>query len=195
MKIRGVIFDMDGTITAPSIDFDGMREAAGIPVGTDILEYVTAATGTEADRLRAVMQRFEDVAAARSELNPGARELLDFLENRRLPTGLLTRNTRRSVDTVCRKLALRFDAIITREDGPHKPAPEPIWQMAGQWNLKPEEILMVGDYKWDMLCAHNAGARSVVLVNGSGLPDWAREANHVVHLLTEVIEIIEGKHR
>ena len=81
MIIRGVIFDMDGTITAPSIDFDGMRAAAGIPAGTDILEYVTAATGAEADRLRAVMQRFEDGAAARAELNPGARELLDFLEN------------------------------------------------------------------------------------------------------------------
>ena len=39
---------------------------------------------------------------------------------------------------------------------------------------------MVGDYKWDVLCAKNAGAPCVVLVNGGDVPDWAREADFII---------------
>ena len=53
-----------------------------------------------------------------------------ILARRRMPTALLTRNTRRSVDGVCRKLNLKFDIVVTREDGPYKPAPDPIWEIA-----------------------------------------------------------------
>jgi len=38
--IRGVIFDMDGTLTLPVIDFDGLRKALNIPRPKDILVEV-----------------------------------------------------------------------------------------------------------------------------------------------------------
>jgi len=82
--------------------------------------------------------------------------------------------------------------VFTREDGPHKPSPEPIWQMSRRWKLKHRELLMVGDYKWDVLCAQNAGIRSVVLLNGGPMPDWAREADYIVHRLSEVASIVKG---
>jgi phosphoglycolate phosphatase-like HAD superfamily hydrolase len=118
---------------------------------------------------------------------------LDELIRRKMPTALLTRNTRRSVDGVCRKLNLKFDITVTREDGPHKPAPEPIWEIARRWGAEPGEVLMVGDYKWDVLCAKNAGAPSAMLTNGEGVPDWAKDATYIITTLSEVIEIIEGK--
>ena len=88
---------------------------------------------------------------------------------------------------------LKFDITVTREDGPHKPAPEPIWEIARRWGAKPGEVLMVGDYKWDVLCAKNAGAPSAMLTNGESVPDWASDATYIITTLGEVIEIIEGK--
>jgi HAD superfamily hydrolase (TIGR01549 family) len=192
MKIRGVIFDMDGTITAPFLDFTKIKDEAAIG-DVDLLDYLAMATGAEYERLHAIMLKFEDAGAAGAELNHGARELLEDLARRGLPTALLTRNTRRSVDGVCRKLNLKFGIIVTRDDGPHKPAPEPIWEIARQWGVKPDEVLMVGDYKWDVLCAKNAGTPCALLTNGDGEPDWATDARYVITSLTEVIEIIEGK--
>ena len=192
MNIRGVIFDMDSTITAPVFDFAGMKAEANVG-DHDVLEYMLRATGAEQERIQRVMRKYEDAAAAKAKLNRGARTVLDALAERRIPMALLTRNSRRSVEGVCRKLDLRFDIVITRDDGPHKPAPDSILQIARRWDVPPREVLMVGDYKWDVLCAKNAGAPCVVLMNGGEIPDWAREANFVINRLTELIPIIEGK--
>jgi HAD superfamily hydrolase (TIGR01549 family) len=194
MKIQGVIFDMDGTITAPYFDFEKIKDEAGIG-DTDMLDYLRGATGAEYERVHAVLTKFEDAGATNAKLNRGARKLLSFLGRREMPIALLTRNTRRSVDNVCRKLNLKFDITVTREDGPHKPAPEPIWEIARGWGVNAGEVLMVGDYKWDVLCAKNAGAPCALLVNGSGEPEWAKDADFIITRLAEVIEIIEGKKR
>src|SRR5258707_9713507 len=80
---------------------------------------------------------------------------------------------------------------MSREEGPHKPAPEPVWEIASRWKLRPDDVLGVGDYKWDLMCAKNAGAPCALLINGSGLPEWGKDAEFVITRLTEVIEIIE----
>ncbi|MCG3147688.1 MAG: Phosphoglycolate phosphatase [Verrucomicrobiae bacterium] len=189
MAIRGVIFDMDGTITAPYLDFLRIKEEAGIG-DVDMLEYLRNATGAEYERVHTILMRFEEGGVANAKLQRGARTLLRYLARQRNPTALLTRNSRKSVDGVCRKLKLRFDITVTREDGPHKPAPEPIWRIAKQWKLSHQEVLMVGDYKWDVLCAKNAGIPCALLLNGEPLPDWAALAQYRVRRLTELMEII-----
>ncbi|HVM62367.1 MAG TPA: HAD family hydrolase [Verrucomicrobiae bacterium] len=195
MKIKGVIFDMDGTITEPYFDFVKIKKESGLGAEVDMLDYLAKASPSERARVEAIMAKFEDAGVEAAALNAGARELLDELKRRKLPTALLTRNTRRSVDGVCRKLNLKFDVVVTREDGPYKPAPEPIWEIAKRWGATAGEVLMVGDYKWDVLCAKNAGAPSVLLIDGEGREDWAKDATYVITRLTEVIEIMEGKKR
>jgi len=185
---------MDGTITEPYFDFVKIKDEAGIG-DVDMLDYLASATAAERARVQAIMTKFEDAGVAEAKLNCGARELLDELARRGLPMALLTRNTRRSVDGVCRKLNLKFDIVVTREDGPYKPSPEPVWEIARRWGAKAAEVLVVGDYKWDVLCAKNAGAPCVLLINGEGAPEWARDATHVISSLTEVIEIVEGRKR
>jgi phosphoglycolate phosphatase-like HAD superfamily hydrolase len=49
---------------------------------------------------------------------------------------------------------------------------------------------MVGDYKWDVMCANNAGIPCALLVNGDPVPDWAQDATFRVKRLTEIIPII-----
>jgi HAD superfamily hydrolase (TIGR01549 family) len=189
MAIRGVIFDMDGTITAPYFDFAQIKAEAGLG-DVDLLDYLRSATGADYERIHRVLTRFEEAGVAHARLNRGARTLLAHLRRKRIPTALLTRNSRKSVDGVCRKLKLRFDITISREDGPHKPSPEPIWRIAKQWGLKPCELLMVGDYKWDVLCAENAGIACAVLIERGPWPDWAQHARYRIRRLTELTEII-----
>jgi len=194
MKVKGVIFDMDGTITAPYFDFVKIKDEAKIG-DMDMLDYLRAATGAEHERVRGVLMKFEEAGVADAKLNRGVRKLLTYLAKNRIPTALLTRNSRKSVDGVCRRLNVKFDITVTRDDGPHKPAPEPIWEIARRWGAKPGEVLMVGDYKWDVVCAKNAGAPCALLVDGDEKPDWAKDADYIITRLTEVIEIIEGKRR
>lgn len=191
MSVRGVIFDMDGTITAPYLDFAKIKAKIGVG-DVDVLDYVQRVRGAERERVLRILHAFEDDGARHARLNRGARTVLRYLARKNIRTGLLTRNSRRSVDIVCRRLGLKFDLIRTREDGPYKPAPEPIWEMARQWQLQREELLMVGDYKWDVLCARNAGIASAVLLNGE-LPDWAALATYRLRRITELIGIVEGQ--
>jgi phosphoglycolate phosphatase-like HAD superfamily hydrolase len=135
--------------------------------------------------------KFEAGGVANAKLNTGARQLLNYLKQCELPTALLTRNSRKSVDGVCRKLKLKFDLVFTREDGPHKPDPAPIRQIARAWKMRRSELLMIGDYKWDVLCAHNAGIACALLLDGKELPEWANEAEYVIRRLREVVKIIE----
>lgn len=192
MAIRGIIFDMDGTITAPYFDFTKIRAEANIG-DRDMLDYLREATGAEYDRIHGILLKYEEAAIHEARLNTGARELLDYLAKAGIPTALLTRNSRKSVDAVCRSLDLHFDITVTREDGPHKPAPEPIWNIAKQWGVAPSDLLMVGDYKWDVICADNAGIRCVLLTNGEGVPEWGRQVAFTIHKLTELIAIIDGE--
>jgi HAD superfamily hydrolase (TIGR01549 family) len=190
MMIRGIVFDMDGTITEPYLDFDSIRAAVNVG-DVDLVEYLDRAVGEEKERVRSLLARFEQEGAAKARLNRGARRLLAHLRRRGLPVALLTRNTRRSVDAVCRRLGLTFDATISREDAPHKPSPEPVREIARRWKMAPAELLVVGDYKWDLMCARNAGAPCAVLVNGAGTPEWAREADFILRRLTDLIGILE----
>jgi HAD superfamily hydrolase (TIGR01549 family) len=187
--IRGIIFDMDGTLTEPHIDFPALRRELGVMAG-DIVDHLKSVSDVERRRLEQILHRFEEEAAVNATLQPGAAEMLDALRARGIKLGLLTRNSRKSVDTVTAKFGLRFDATLTREDGPHKPSPEPVRALARQWGLQPAEMLVVGDYLYDLHCARNAGTRGVLLVNAS-IPEWAHEADYVVHRLGEVLDVLD----
>lgn len=189
MRFRGVIFDMDGTITEPYLDFLKIKEE--IDVGEhDLIDFMQRVDAQERARLEGILHKYEADGVANAKLNRGARELLDHLASHQIPAALLTRNSRKSVDGTCRRLNLRFDLTFSREEGPYKPAPEPIWEIARRWNTRPAEVLMVGDYKWDLMCAKNAGSPCAILTNGQGIPDWAKEAEFIVHELVELIPIL-----
>ncbi|MCX7824114.1 MAG: HAD family hydrolase [Verrucomicrobiae bacterium] len=188
-RIRGVIFDMDGTLTEHYMDFQRLRHEMGIPTG-DIVDHLMAADETERRRLDAILHRFEEDAAMNATLQPGVHELLAALRARGIKLGLLTRNSRRSVAALMARFDLGFDATVTREDGPYKPSPQPVLAIARQWGVSPAEVLVVGDYVHDLRCARDAGATGVLLINDR-VPEWAKEAQHVVHKLQEVLALID----
>ncbi len=187
--IRAVIFDLDGTLTRPFLNFPRIRAAIGVP--EPLLENMLALPpGPERERAFGILERFEEEAAEASELNDDARDVLDFLDGRGVPSAVVTRNSRRSTDRVLRKHSLSFRIVVTREDAPAKPRPEPLWLICEQLGVKPPHALMVGDFKFDIAAGRNAGTRTALLTNGTP-PSYLREVppDHVLGRLGDLLRL------
>lgn len=190
MSVRLVVFDMDGTITRPVLDFPRIRAALGVP--EPLLESLQALPpGPDRERRFAILETFEREAAEASELNPGARESLDFLASRGIPAALVTRNSRRSVRTVMERHALSFAAVVTREDAPPKPRPEPLWLICERLAVPPPLALMVGDHAMDVVGGKAAGLRTALVTNGRPPADLDRIApDHVLETPAGLLSLL-----
>lgn len=160
--LRGIIFDMDGTLTKPNVDFAAIEREIGAKVGF-IIDYAERSTPEERKRALDILERYEAQAAMESELNEGVVEMLEFVSKKRLKKALLTRNSRKSVETVLRKHKLHFEFIVSREDTKPKPAPDPIFLLSKRMDIHTDHLLMVGDYKYDIICGKAAGTKTVLL--------------------------------
>ena len=191
-SIRAIIFDMDGTLTVPVLDFDGMRGEMGMVGGTPILEAMAAMPPGDRARCDAILASHEAEAARTARLSPGAAELLDHLAGRRVPIALLTRNSRVSVQAFCARFNVRFDAVHTREDGANKPSPEPVWRLCRAMGVEPARALVVGDFLFDILSGQSAGCPTCLMHQGElPRPAYADKADLVVRSLAELIELVE----
>jgi HAD superfamily hydrolase (TIGR01509 family) len=173
---RAVIFDLDGTLTEPLLDFDAMRAEIGLPPGP-ILEQLAGADAETRARAEEILRRHELHAIARATLADGCAELLARLAVLGIPAAILTRNVREAVDTFARAFGFAFAAVYTREDGPHKPSPAGVLALCEKMGAAPADTLVVGDYKFDILAGRAAGC-STALVLGTHrptleeLPEW-----------------------
>ncbi len=162
---RALLFDMDGTLTAPMLDFPRIKAEMGID-DRPILEALAELPAEARQRAQEVLHRHEEEAATASTLNEGCEPLLGLARSLSLRTALITRNSRRSVTTVLRRHGLRFDVLITREDGKFKPDPTPLLSACRQLSVDPSEAWMIGDGQYDVEAGLAAGIRTVWVSHG-----------------------------
>ena len=187
--IACVVFDMDGTLTVSNLDFDGIREEAGIPAGRPILEFLEEASHPERQRAERVLNTHEGRAIRNCRLRSGVLVLLDALRQAGMKLGLLTRNSRHSVDLLLDRFSLSFDCCVTRDDAPPKPSPEPVLKIARCVGVQPSETLMVGDYKFEMQAGRAAGARTAFLETEYH-GDVQAEADVIISDLRELLDCL-----
>ena len=191
MKVTALIFDLDGTLTRPYLDFDLIRAEIGNVAGP-LLEAMDRMGPDQKQKALDILHRHEKTAAENSQLNPGVHEICAWLRERKLAIGLVTRNQRRSVEYICQVHNLSFDGIVTREDGPAKPDPFPVLQVCRLMNVQPSQSVVVGDYLFDLVSARGAGACSVLLSTNENYADFAHEADYVIASLNELPAIIDN---
>jgi hydrogenase expression/formation protein HypE len=172
--VRGVLFDFDGTLTRPgALDFAAIRRAIGCPAGRPILEYLAALDDQE-ERRRAER----------------------ILDGHELRLGILTRNSRASVrEALARFPSLReddFAAIVCREDGGRpKPYPDGVHEAARRLGCAAAELVVVGDYVFDIEAGWRAGSHTVLLANGTPPAGLSVTPDVVIDRLAELPPVIE----
>uniref|UniRef100_A0ACD5YQ91 Uncharacterized protein n=1 Tax=Avena sativa TaxID=4498 RepID=A0ACD5YQ91_AVESA len=209
--LRGVVFDMDGTLTVPVIDFPAMyREVLGGEAAyaaaraagggaVDILHCIESWGPDEQRRAYEAIARFERDGLDRLQIMPGASELCGFLDARQIRRGLITRNVKEAVDLFHQRFGMTFVPALSREFRPYKPDPAPLLHICSTWKLPPNEVIMIGDsLKDDIVCGKRAGAFTCLLDETGrygphdSLPEDVKP-DFMVSSLQEVLSVL-GEH-
>jgi HAD superfamily hydrolase (TIGR01549 family) len=169
-RVRGVVFDLDGTLVVEQLDYDAIRRELGFPSRTPLLEGIAALPEAEQRQAHAVLHRHEQAAARTATLNAGVAAFLARLDERGVRRAVFSRNSRSAVAVVLERCGLRFETVVAREDGPHKPDPHGLRQICAIWRLPPNEVLMIGDYLYDLQAGNEAGVRTALVTHGRELP-------------------------
>ena len=109
-------------------DFNVIRREIGLPTEprTPVLEAMEKMTPAQRRRAEAILLHHEREAALASEVWDDTLDVLAAIRESGRRVGLLTRNSRRSADTVIAKHGLQVDLVRTREDGVFKPSRAPV---------------------------------------------------------------------
>lgn len=159
------VFDLDGTLTVPCIDFAHIRAELGVPRDRLILEHLGAQPRERARQLHVRLEALEAAYAARATPAPGCRPLLERLAAGGARCAILTRNTRgnahRSLEAI--GVADLFDAqdVLGRDEALPKPDPDGLLALQRRHGRCGRETVMVGDFRLDLEAGRNAGCLTV----------------------------------
>lgn len=174
-NVRAVLFDLDGTLVHTHIDFSRMKRdvldlvaAAGLDPdeyrSLDVLGVVDAVearlgddggfrTGVEEALVRIEVAACEGAASAE-----GACDTLQWLLDRGIRVGIVTRNSVQATERVLSQIALPHEVLLTRAHTPRvKPDPLHLRLALERLEAKPEYSLMVGDHRMDVQAGKAAG--------------------------------------
>ena len=195
-QYRHWVFDMDGTLTLAVHDFAAIKRELGIAPEDDILGALAKLPATEAAEKHAWLLAHERELAHNSIAAEGACELIRQLHQRGVKLGILTRNAHELALLTLEAIGLLecFDpaAILGRESAAPKPDPAGLLQLAKLWGVPSSELLMVGDFVYDLQCARAAGATSMLVNRPDNLwpevTDWhAQDCTHIQQWLEQSV--------
>jgi len=173
---KGIIFDIDGTLTSTNkLIFKSFNHIAKKYLDRSFTDKeIIALFGPTEDAILKELcgKNFE---AARKDyyefykshhhianLYPGIKELLDYLKTKGVLLAVFTGKGRQASLITLEELSIinYFDIIVTGDDvANHKPSSEGIMKFVNEYNLKKDEILMIGDSVADIRASKEAGIR------------------------------------
>jgi len=197
LKIKAVIFDLDGTIVNFNLDYKVSRAEIiqylmeeGFPqsifsINDNLFEILNKAEifmknhhkAKKVENMKksifSIAEKHEMEAARTTSLLPGIRETLKALRKMKLKLALFTVNGRNPVNHILRTFNLKryFDAVITRDDVLMvKPNPVHLKTALDTLKVKPKEAIVVGDSTWDMKSARALKVFAVGTTTGIASP-------------------------
>ncbi|MDN8663440.1 HAD family hydrolase [Stenotrophomonas indicatrix] len=164
---------MDGTLTVAVHDFARIKRELAIPQEDDILTHLAGLPAAEASAKHAWLLAHERALAAASQPATGAVALVRALQGAGCRLGILTRNVRSLAQVTLQAIGLgdvfAEDDIIGRDEAEPKPSPAGLQYFLRRWQVEPSQVVMVGDYRFDLECGRAAGSRTL-LVNAPDNP-------------------------
>ena len=164
MKIKAVIFDMDGTIVDVVYDWPQIKKELNTE-GKPILHFLSGLKEPERSKKWRLLEKFENEATSKASLKEGMKEFLDFLAHQGIKRALVTNNTHKNVCFLLQRFNLQFECVISRESGLWKPSGLPFVAVLKKLGLKRKEACVVGDSHFDIKAAGEAGISNVFILN------------------------------
>lgn len=175
--VRGIIFDLDGTLIDSKLDFEAIRRDLGLAPSTPILEAIESIQDfASQQQARQILHSHEIMGALQAAPFVGVNDFLGWLREQSIQTAVLTRNSRASVDVALARTNLTFSQVITREEAPPKPDPAGLELICHRWQIPKHEVLFFGDYLFDLEAGERAGIKTV-LFSPNDIPSYASRAN------------------
>ncbi len=164
MRIKGIIFDLDGTIVETKYDWKEIRKKLGTE-GKPILFYLQSLQEPEKSKKMRFLERYEEAATQKATLKDGVNELFDFLKARGIKKALVTNNSFKNVSYLLDKFNLEFDLVLSRESRLWKPTGLPFLKVMRKLGLSKEECCVVGDSNFDVQAARDAEIKRVFIIS------------------------------
>jgi HAD superfamily hydrolase (TIGR01509 family) len=198
-----VVFDMDGLLfDTETLYQEAILVAAaegGHEVAVDVFNRMVGVPWAQSrsmllshfgedfpvdDFQEAWVRHFWVIAETRLELKPGALELLDTLDQFRLPRAIATSSSRRTVERhlTAHNLIGRFAQIVGHGDYERgKPAPDPFLKAAERLRVEPQLCLALEDSHNGVRSASSAGMMTIMV------PDLLEPTDEIRGLCTFVV--------
>lgn len=164
MGIRIVIFDLDGTIVENAYDWPRIRKELGTG-DRPILSYLSGLKEPVRSEKWGLLERHEAEQTENSVLRGGVREFLSFLAEKKIIRALVTNNSLRNTTALLTRFGLAFEMVLTRESGLWKPSGAPFRRIFETQGVRPEDGCVIGDTRFDVLAAEDAGISRIFLVS------------------------------
>ncbi|MGL4315389.1 MAG: N-acetylmuramic acid 6-phosphate phosphatase MupP [Pseudomonas sp.] len=194
MRLRAVLFDMDGTLLDTAPDFiavcQAMLKARSLPAvddqlirdqisgGARAMVAATFAMDSEAEGFEALrlefLERYLKHCAVLSRPFDGMSELLAEIEQAKLIWGVATNKPLRFAEPIMRQLGLaERSAVLVCPDhvSRSKPDPEMLLLACQKIGVQPGEVLFVGDDARDIEAGRAAGCKTAAVTYGYIHPD------------------------
>jgi phosphoglycolate phosphatase len=210
--VRGVIFDLDGTLCNTLGDIAhavncALERVGGRPhpveayaewVGWGLSALCRAAIGEEQgerfDRMvELAVAEYNTFPMGRSFPYPGVTELLDELTRLDVPMGVVSNKPHDFAAKIIEEMYAPWSFVKVegnRDGRPRKPDPSGALAIATAMALRPGEIALVGDSSVDMETARNARMLPVGVSWGFRGPDELDEAARIIHRPQELLELV-----
>ncbi|MCB1844168.1 MAG: HAD-IA family hydrolase [Halioglobus sp.] len=185
---RAVLFDLDGTLvdTAPdmvaalfrlqeelgesAIDYNLARaNVSNGAAGLIRVGFPAADDNTRIGLQRRFLRIYQQRVCAESRLFPGFPEMLDSLQIKGRPWGVVTNKPQAFTDAIMVKLGLsrRMHCAISGDTLPQrKPDPAPMLLASRILNVEPKHIVYVGDAARDIQAGRAAGMATIAAAWG-----------------------------
>lgn len=183
--IRLCIFDLDGTLVNSLQDLadccNAILEEEGFPihpldayrhfVGNGIaklIERIIPENKRTADLVADLRRRFDERYRAHcldaTKPYPGIVELLSACREEQIGLAVLSNKAEPFAKFICQETFgdSAFNAVCGQKpEVPKKPAPDGIFSLLKEFDVQPEEAVLVGDSNVDIQTAQNAGIHSI----------------------------------
>lgn len=204
-KFKGIIFDIDGTLTSTndlifaSFNFITKKYLGKTFSDEEILKWfgptedviLKEFCGDDYEKAREEYYKYYSDNHFMADIYPGIKEILDELKANEVLLSIYTGKGKEAATITLKKLNIYkyFDLIITGDEvKEHKPSPEGIEIFLDKFNLKKDEVIMIGDSPSDINAARSAGVKvaSVLWDSLSKNKVLKMDSDYVFHTVEEL---------